>query len=426
MALNLQAKNNHICLRDTDLHVLSEQYDSPFFLYDFDQIKQRINVVKRKLGENIKLYYSAKANPSIEILRKILPLVDGVDISSGGELRQVLKAGFAPIKVSFAGPGKTDKELSSAISESIGSINVESLNELKRIEKIADRLGKRVNVSIRINPMQEYKKFLITTGGKSSQFGIDEEKYRDFFSCLQGMNHCNYVGIHVFSGSQCLDEETLIENIAYILQIAKKVFNDTSIELKIINFGGGFGIPYYESEKEIDIDYVCSNITRQFKKFKQETGLSRCIGILELGRYLIAEAGAYIARVIDLKESRKKKICVLSGGMNHNSLATIKFGRPRGENLKILNLSNTDSSVKEQVMLVGPLCTSLDVIGESVEINKPAIGHYIAILNSGAYSYTASPLLFLSHDTPAELLLDEDCVKVIRKSYTVEMFNSKQ
>jgi len=277
-----------------------------------------------------------------------------------------------------------------------------------------------------INPMQEYKKFLITTGGKSSQFGIDEEKYRDFFSCLQGMNHCNYVGIHVFSGSQCLDEETVIENIAYILQIAKKVFNDTTIELKIINFGGGFGIPYYESEKELDIDYVCSNITRQFKKFKQETGLSRCIGILELGRYLVAEAGVYIARVIDLKESRGEKICVLSGGMNHNLLATIKFGRPMGENLKILNLSNVDSSVKQKVTLVGPLCTSFDVIGENVEINKPAIGHYIAIFNSGAYVYTASPLLFLSHDTPAELLLDEDGVKVIRKSYTVEMFNSKQ
>lgn len=426
MALIFQAKNNHIYLRNIDLHTLSEQYHSPFFLYDFNHIEQKIDIVKRSLGKDIKLYYSAKANPNIGILKKVLPLVDGVDISSEGEFNQVLKAGFRPEQISFAGPGKTNEELTSVISAQVGLISIESLNELQRVEGIAASLKKKVNVLIRINPAKLQQKFPMKMGGRSSQFGIDEEKYKDFFNCLQRMSHCNYVGIHIFSGTQCLDEEALIENTVYILQIAKNIFDGTSIEVKIINFGGGFGIPYYDSQKELNVDDVCSSITGQLEKFKQETGLSQCKGILELGRYLVAEAGIYIAQVIDLKESRGKKICVLSGGINHHLAASGKFGQLIRENFKMLNLSNADSSVKEKVTLVGPLCTSLDLIGEGVEINKPAIGHYIAILNSGAYVYTASPLLFLSHDTAAELLIDGEIVRVIRKSYKVDMFNPTQ
>jgi len=423
MAMEFQAKNNHIYLRNIDLHAVAEQYDFPFYLYDFEHIKQKINIIKCNLSDDIKLYYSVKANSSIGIIKKIISFVDGIDIASGGELRLVLKAGCDPVKINFAGPGKTDNELFSAISEGVGSISVESLDELKRIEKIAATLDKIVNVAIRINPKQEFKKFLITTGGRSMQFGIDEEKYLDFFSCLQGTQHCRYLGIHVFSGSQCLDEETIIENTAYILQIARKVFSDTSLEIKIVDFGGGFGIPYHPSQKEININYVCSSIIERFKKFKQESGLSQCTGILELGRYLVAESGIYVAQVIDIKESRGKKICVLSGGINHNMLACVRFTKGGS---KILNLSNADSSTKEKIMLVGPLCTSFDIIGEDMEINKPSIGNYIAILNCGAYGYAFSPLLFLSHDTPAELLIDGEGVKVIRDSYRADIFNSKE
>lgn len=257
-------------------------------------------------------------------------------------------------------------------------------------------------------------------GGKPSPFGIDEEKWGDFFSRLKDLPHCDFVGVHVFSGTQCLDGKTLLDNIACILQIAKEIHRVTSLELKTVNFGGGFGVPYYEGQRPIDVDQVCAGMSGQFTQFKQETGLAHCTGVLELGRYLVAQAGAYVARIVDVKESRGKKFCVLDGGINHHLAAAGQLGKFIRENLQIINLSRADSGVTEQVSLVGPLCASLDIIGENVRIEKPEAGHYIAVLTSGAYAYTASPVLFLSHETPLELLIDGSQVSIIRQRHTTD------
>jgi len=423
MDLFTNNNNKHIYLRGLDLHSLAIQYGTPLYIYDFESVKNKIGRLKRCLSDGLDIYFAVKANPNIKILKKMRALVDGLDISSAGEFRQVLKAGFSPKQLSFAGPGKTDDELKTIISENIGIINVESINEIKRVDSIAYSLRKKANISIRVNPKKQHNKFAIRMGGWPSQFGIDEEKCREVFQFIRRIEHCKLLGIHVYTGTQCLDEDTLIDNINNVLRMTIELFETTGYEPQIINFGGGFGVPYYKNQEEIDLDYVCSEISRKFIVFKRETGLAEVRGILELGRYLIAEAGMYITSVVDKKESRGKKYCVLNGGMNHHLAASGNFGQIVRKNFKIINLSNARNENKETITFVGPICTTIDVIGEQIEISEPEIGDCIAVLNSGAYGYTVSPLFFLSHDTPIELLIEGEHVTVIRKRFTSDVLN---
>ncbi|HOW35123.1 MAG TPA: pyridoxal-dependent decarboxylase, exosortase A system-associated [Candidatus Omnitrophota bacterium] len=423
MGLNLRVNNNHVCLNAVDLHAVARKYGTPLFLYDLGCISHTIKTVKQYFTDGTALYYSVKANPNAAILAHMRPLIDGVDVSSGGELALALSVGFRPGQISFAAPGKTDAELSLAITHQIGSISTESLAELKRIEKIAATLRKRANVSVRINPASVPGKFMVKMGGGPSQFGIDEEQCADVFRCLKKMPHCRYTGIHVYSGTQCLDEEALLENVRYVLQVSAQMMKVTSLKPERINFGGGFGVTYHSGQKPLNIERVCSRARRQIEVFKRENGLSRMTAIFELGRYLVAEAGIYIAQVVDIKQSRGRTICTLDGGLNHHLAAAGRFGPLLRQNFKMCNLSNAGSAARKRVTLTGPLCTAFDILGEKVAIANPQIGHYIAILNSGAYAYSASPLFFLSRPTPRELLVNGASVSIARESFTPDLLN---
>ncbi len=301
-----------------NLQSIAEDYETPFYLYDIRFVLERVRRIKENLSSDIKLYYSIKANPNSEILVKLSRAVDGVDISSGGELVKSIKAGYDPEKLSFAGPGKTDYELGQAIAAQIGSISIESINELLRVNKIAQRMDKKVNVSLRINPSRMFREFAIKMGGKSSQFGIDEEKYLDFFETLSRCSNCQFVGIHIYSGTQCLKSEVLIENFCNTMDVVQKVVKETEAVPEIINFGGGFGVPYYENQTSFDVRKVCSALSEKFANFKAQKKLPELIGLIELGRYLMAEAGIYVTKVIDIKESRGEKYCVMDWVMHHN------------------------------------------------------------------------------------------------------------
>ncbi len=400
-----------------DLQSITEDYETPFYLYDIRFVLERAHHIKENLSSDIKLYYSVKANPNGKILAKLSEFVDGADISSGGELVKAIQAGYNPDKLSFAGPGKTDYELGQAIAAQIGSISVESINEFLRINKIAQRMNKKANVSLRINPSRMFKEFAIKMGGKSSQFGIDEERYLDFFETLSQCSNCQFVGIHIYSGTQCLKPEVLIDNFCNTMDVVQKVVKETKTVPNIINFGGGFGVPYYENQTAFDVKKVCSLFSEKFANFKIQNKLPELIGLIELGRYLVAEAGIYVTRIIDIKESRGEKYCVMDGGMHHNLPASGNFGQIIRKNFKIANISDSNGTV-ETVTVVGPLCTSIDILGKNISIPKPKIGDYLAVLNSGAYAYTASPLLFLSHKLPDELMIDENNeVKPVGESF---------
>ncbi|MFO7891228.1 MAG: type III PLP-dependent enzyme [bacterium] len=390
-----------------DLTEISEEYGTPIYVYDMRFVLNRIRSLKDYLGDEFELYYAVKANPNKDILTVLSQEADGVDISSGGELQQSLEGGFKPEHMSFAGPGKSINELEEAVKRNIGSISIESLQELKRIQSLAEEMKVQANVSLRINPAQVFKEFAIKMGGRSSQFGIDEEKCEEFFTLLERSSNCNFIGYHVYSGTQCLISEALLDNFKNTMDIVRRFTQKFNAVPRQINFGGGFGVPYYKKQSHLAAEEVCRSLSTLFSDFKKDLDLPRLIGVLELGRYIIAEAGYYITQVVDKKISRKKVYCVLNGGMNHHLAASGNFGQVIRKNFRIINISNPNDKKFETVTLVGPLCTTIDVMGDKVEIPRVNIGDYLGFLNSGAYAFTASPLLFLSHPQPGEIMVDD-------------------
>jgi diaminopimelate decarboxylase len=380
--------------------------DRPFYLYDLRLVERRILRLRELLGPDLRLYYAVKANPNPAILKWMARWTDGADISSGGELKLALDAGFDPRSVSFAGPGKTDAEIRYAVRRSIGSISIESVNELLRADRLAGECGGTADVSLRINPVRLVKEFAIKMGGKSSQFGIDEERMGEFFSALSGCGHCRFAGIHVYAGTQCLDAGALADNFRNTIRLARSAARDFGVTTGRVNFGGGFGVAMHENQAALDEESVCRSIGASYSEYLKEDGPAA--GILELGRYLVAEAGIYAARICDIKVSRGKTYCVLEGGMNHHLAASGNFGQVIRKNYLIRNLSKTGPASPEEFTLVGPLCTSIDLMGEKVRMTKPEIGDWIGFFNSGAYAYSASPLLFLSHGLPAEWMVEPD------------------
>ncbi len=382
--------------------------DRPFYLYDLRMVERRISRLKDHLGPDFRLYYAVKANPNPEIVRFLARWTDGADVSSAGELKLALDAGFRPQAVSFAGPGKTDAELRFAVRQRIGSISIESVNELRRADRIAGEAGETANVSVRINPALLVKEFAIKMGGKSSQFGIDEERIGEFFDALRACPHCRFTGIHVYSGTQCLDADALVANFMNTLGLVRAAMRDFGAVPSTVNFGGGFGVPTHERQTALDADTVCGSVRGAFADFRRDVPLPEAAGILELGRYLVAEAGVYAARIVDVKTSRGRTYCVLEGGMNHHLAASGNFGQVIRKNFIARNLSKPETSSAEEVTLVGPLCTSIDLMGDRILLAHPETGDWIGFLNSGAYGFTASPMRFLSHDSAREWTVGPD------------------
>jgi len=396
---------------DASFEEIAERYDTPFYLYDLDAVRERAAVVKQVFGDSIELLYAVKANPNQDLLQGMLDCVDGLDIASTGELRRALAADYRPETISFAGPGKTVAELREAIRHGVGIISVESMRELRDLRAIAEEEGVRVKVTIRINPGQPVKEFAVKMGGKASQFGIDEEDVGEAADYLrEHENYFDILGIHIYAGTQCLSEDALARGLAETLRIASEVRQRHGIECRVINIGGGFGVSYYEEGKGLDLGLLARLYHEEFDRYRRTTGSNPRI-FLELGRYLVAEAGIYVARVVSEKRSRGEQFYILDGGMNHHLAASGNLGATLRKNYLVKNLSNPRRELTK-CNLVGPLCTPLDLMGKGVMVESPAIGDLIGFLNSGSYGYSASPLHFLGHEPPKEIICDQDTMKV--------------
>ncbi|MBF0625674.1 MAG: type III PLP-dependent enzyme [Magnetococcales bacterium] len=402
------------------LLALFQGLDTPFFVYDMPAIERRIAGVRQALGPDLKLYYAVKANPNPELLHRLSGLVDGLDISSGGELRAAMDRGWNPGTLSFAGPGKSMAELTAAVASGLGSISVESPTELGRIQQLAAQLGAPANVTLRINPSRLTREFAVKMGGRPAPFGIDEEEITGILDRLDDMPDCRMTGLHIYAGTQCLVADALVDNFRHSLDIARRVMSHRHGGIGRINFGGGFGIPYHAGQQPLDVREAGGRFRELFAEFRRGTGRSRLMGIVELGRFLVAQAGLYVARVVDVKRSRGRTYCVVDGGMHHHLSASGNFGQVIRKNFRLVNLSAAPDAPVETVTVVGPLCTSLDVLGDQVTLGAPRLDDCIAVFDSGAYAYSASPLLFLSHPTPAEYLLEAgERLTLIRPSLAV-------
>jgi diaminopimelate decarboxylase len=407
----LTEREDKIWLRDISFEVVAEKYGTPFYLYDLETVRAKIRSVREAFGDSLELLYAVKANPNGELLAAMRPLVDGVDIASAGELAYSLQAGYDPSTISFAGPGKTRAELSRSLEAGIGYISVESMRELVDIRELVLAGAPRASIMIRVNPQMLLKEFAVKMGGKASQFGIDEEELSSALGFVRSHTDIfTFKGIHIYAGTQCLNEEALARNLANTLTIASRVTTEHGMECHIINVGGGFGVSYYEQHPGLDLEKLASLFADEFERYRKTTGTNPRF-LLELGRYLVAEAGIYVARVVSEKQSRGEQFYVLDGGMNHHLAASGNLGATIRKNYVVRNLSRP-TAPKQTCTLVGPLCTPLDLMGKGVSVEIPVIGDLIGFMNSGSYGYSASPLLFLGHGTPCELLSSGDEIRL--------------
>jgi diaminopimelate decarboxylase len=406
----------------SDFHDLAERYGTPFFLYDADAINYRINRIQKSLEGLVKVFYAVKANPNLELLRAIRGVADGLDISSGGELEQAALAEFDMANLSFAGPAKTDVELATSIKKRIGCISIESMRELAKCIEIAKRLKTRANIAVRINPQFLNRFFGMKMGGKPIQFGIDEEEIDSALAIIaDNLQDLDFQGIHIYAGSQCFEVDGMVENVKNALSIVERIETSTNLTCRMINLGGGFGISHGENGREMDVSALSTILVPMLKTFLDSSIMKREI-IFELGRYLTADAGIYVTRVISSKQSRGKVFFMVDGGLHHHLAAAGMFGTALRSNYILKNISQPDA-VSIHCNVAGPSCNPTDLLGVDVELPRPEQGDLVAVMKSGSYGFTASPLLFLGRNTPAELIKHNGRIFLGRRSMSMSDFN---
>lgn len=374
---------------------------TPFYVYERDAIRRRVAALRAVMPERLSIHYAVKANPMPGVVDLLAALVDGLDVASAGELRLARASGVAAADISFAGPGKTDVELEAAIASGV-TINLESAGELERAAAIGDRLGLEPQVAVRVNPDFELRSSGMRMGGGARPFGIDAEQVPAVLQRLGALG-LHFRGLQVFSGSQNLNAASLVEAQDATFELAFRLADAAPSGMETLNIGGGLGIPYFPGEARLDLQPLADNLVRRIEAASQRLGPVQVI--MELGRYLVAEAGAYVCRVVDRKVSRGTTYLVTDGGLHHHLAASGNFGQVIRKNYPLVNPDAVFQGPREQVDVVGPLCTPLDVLGDRVEIGTADVGDLLVVLQSGAYGFTASPHRFLGHPPPVELLV---------------------
>ncbi len=373
----------------------------PFYAYDRSAISRRLADMRARLPEQLYIHYALKANPMPALVQFISDKVDGFDVASGKEMEVALDSGMSPDFISFAGPGKSLTEIAAGVAAGI-TFHVESETELQRIIAAGKEQEEIPKVAIRINPDFELKSSGMQMGGGAKPFGIDAEKVPAILQKLDPKD-ADFVGFHIFSGSQNLKVEAIIESQQKAVDLAIDLAQHARQSVVSLNIGGGFGIPYFPGETPIDLELIGKNLEKLVQQVDE--ALPGAQLIIELGRYIVGEAGYYVCEVVDKKESRGELFLITNGGMHHHLAVSGNFGQVIRKNYPVVVGNRVFSEITDVVNVVGPLCTPLDILASKMELPYCEIGDYIVIMQSGAYGYTASPHMFLSHPLPVELLV---------------------
>lgn len=365
---------------------------TPAFVYDLAIVRDRIAALRGALPVGVGIHYAVKANPHRAMIAAIAPLVDGLDIASGGELAQVQHA--APgARVSFAGPGKRNAELEAAIEAGV-TLNLESEGEAQRALAIAERLGVRPRLAVRVNPDFALKGSGMRMGGGATAFGVDAERVPALVRSLVGAG-ADWRGFHIYAGSQALDTAALVATQAATIALAAELGEAVGISPPLVNLGGGFGIPYFANDATVDITRIGYALGEQLDT--RPAVLRTSEFAIELGRWLVAECGIYLTRIVDRKDSRGEVFLVVDGGLHHQLAASGNFGTVVRRNYPIALATRIGAAATETVNVVGCLCTPLDRLGDAVALPRADVDDVVAIFMAGAYGASASPSAFLGH-----------------------------
>ncbi len=349
----------------------------------------------------MKLHYAVKANPMPAVVDHIARLVDGLDVASGGELKLALDAGMSPADVSFAGPAKSEGELAQAVAAGI-LINVESLREIALLGGMARSMGIKPRIAVRVNPDFELKSSGMKMGGGARQFGIDAERVPDALAQI-GTLDLSFEGFHIFSGSQSLKVDAICDAQKQSVDLALRLASAAPAPVRMLNIGGGLGIPYFPGESPLDLGPIGANLRSLAEQVK--VALPEAALAIELGRYIVGECGVYVCRVLERKISRDQIYLVTDGGLHHHLAASGNFGQVIRKNYPVLLGNRVQGTRRELTSVVGPLCTPLDLLADRMELAAAEPGDLVVVFQSGAYGATASPQHFLSHPAVVEVLV---------------------
>lgn len=374
---------------------------TPFYAYDRRLIGERVELLRTHLPRQVHIHYAIKANPMPGVVAHLAQLVDGLDVASAGELGIALDAGARPDSISFAGPGKTGAELEAALAAGI-VVNLESEGEMERLAAIASRRGVRARVNVRVNPDFELKSSGMKMGGGPKPFGVDAERVPAMLHRI-GELPLEFQGFHIFSGAQNLRADAIAEAQRKSVELALRLAQHAPGPVRILNIGGGFGIPYFPGDERLDVPLVGRNLAAVLEGL--ESRLPQAQVVLELGRFLVGEAGIYVCRIVDRKISRGHCFLVTDGGLHHHLAASGNFGQVVRKNYPVVLGNRVRGAQREIVSVVGPLCTPLDLLADNMEMAKADVGDLIVVFQSGAYGLTASPTAFLGHPPPVEILV---------------------
>lgn len=372
-------------------------HGSPLFVYDPATVAARVARFRAAMPAAMDLHFAIKANPFPPLIAAVAPLVDGLDVASAGELAKALAVKPAAA-ISFAGPGKRDAELDAAIRAG-ATLNVESEGEARRALAIGDRLGIAPQLAIRVNPDLELKGSGMKMGGRPSPFGVDAERAAALIRSIVA-DGANYRGLHIFAGSQALDSDAIVETQRATLALAGRLAGESGVAPPLVNLGGGFGIPYFAGDTPVDVARIGAALGEELAA----TDLPGTRYAIELGRWLVAEAGVYLTRVVDRKESRGETFLIVDGGLHHQLAASGNFGTVVRRNYPLAVADRMGASAEETASVVGCLCTPLDRLGDRVALPRAEVGDVVALFLAGAYGLTASPVGFLGHPAPAEVV----------------------
>jgi diaminopimelate decarboxylase len=382
---------------------LAERIGStPFYAYDRRLITERVARLRAALPDTVALHYAVKANPMPAVVQHLAGLVDGFDVASALEMNVALDTGMAADRIGFAGPGKTADEITRAVAAGI-TIEIESPTEMRRIADAGEHLGVRPRVAIRVNPDFQMKGSGMRMGGGPSQFGVDAELVPAVLGELAGLD-LDFLGFHIFSGSQNLNADVLVETQQQTVALAVGLAEHAPGPLRYLNIGGGFGIPYFPNDRPLDLDLVGDRLGNVLAG-PTGAALGDATVVVELGRYMVGEAGIYVSRVVDRKESRGQTFLVTDGGLHHHLAASGNFGQVIRRNYPVAVADRMAEAPAETASVVGCLCTPLDLLADRVELPRADIGDLVVVFQSGAYGLTASPTAFLGHPAPVEVLV---------------------
>ncbi|TFI58215.1 pyridoxal-dependent decarboxylase, exosortase A system-associated [Sphingomonas parva] len=380
--------------------LIAEAGDTPLFVYDLAMVAERIRRF-RVAFPGVSLHYAIKANSFAPLLSAIAHQVDGLDVASAGEMRMALAAGMDPGDISFAGPGKRDEELRAAIDAGV-TINLESEGEADRALALGRARGVRPRLAVRVNPDFEIRGSGMRMGGGARPFGIDAERVPALVRRLVESG-ADYRGFHIFAGSQALDAAALIEAQAATVALAARLSDAAEVAPPLVNLGGGFGIAYFHGEAPLDVELVGRALHETLAA--RPAVLGNAGFAIELGRWLVGEAGVYLTRVVDRKTSFGKTFLITDGGMHHQLAASGNFGQVVRRNFPVAIASRFGAAGEEEVSIVGCLCTPLDRLADDVMTPRAEVGDVVAVFMAGAYGLSASPQAFLGHPPACEMVV---------------------